>query len=49
MKGVVVLKKSTVEWIERVAAQNKCSPEDVLSYLRALSSGKRVLHHLVLA
>jgi len=43
------MKKSTKEWLAKIAALNGVTEAEVLQYLRALSSGKRVIHHLRLA
>ena len=40
------MKKTTKEWLAKIAALNGVTEAEVLSYLRALSSGKRVIHHL---
>ena len=36
----------TEEWIAKVAKMNNTTREEVLKYLRKLSRGQRVIHHL---
>lgn len=43
------MKKTTAEWIAKVAKANGVSEEEVVQYLHDLSSGKKVIHHLKLA
>ncbi len=43
------MKKSTKAWLAKVAKSNGVTQEEVLRYLRSLSSGKKVIHHLKLA
>lgn len=43
------MSKRTTEWLEKVAKMNNVKVEDVIRYLKNLSSGKRVIHHLKLA
>ena len=40
------MKKTTKAWIAKVAKANNVSEEEVLRYLRKLSNGQRVIHHL---
>lgn len=40
------MKNTTKEWVAKVAKANGVSEEEVLRYLRNLSCGKRVIHHL---
>lgn len=43
------MKESTKKWLSKVAKINGVTEEAVLQYLRSLSYGKRVIHHLKLA
>ena len=43
------MKKQTENWISKVAAKNGVSKEAVLKYIKSLSSGAKVIHHLALA
>lgn len=43
------MKPTTKQWLAMVARLNGVTEEDVLRYLRLLSSGKKVIHHLKLA
>lgn len=38
--------EKTRAWIARVAEKNGVTQEEVLRYLRALSSGRKVIYHL---
>ena len=42
------MKKTTKEWLAKIAQLNGVTEGEVLSYLRSLSSGKKVIHHLKL-
>lgn len=43
------MKTKTKEWISKIAKLNNVTEEEVLRYLRSLSYGNRVIHHLRLA
>ncbi len=43
------MKETTKEWLAKIARLNGVTEGEVLSYLRSLSSGKKVIHHLKLA
>ncbi len=43
------MKAATKNWLDRIAKLNGVKREDVLKYIRALSSATRVIHHLRLA
>lgn len=43
------MKKTTTEWLNKIAAKNGVSKEDVLKYIKSLSSATKVIHHLALA
>lgn len=40
--------KETHEWLEKVAKKNGVTKEEVLRYIKSLSSKKKVIHHLKL-
>lgn len=42
------MKTATKEWLAKIAKLNNTTEEEVLRYLRSLSYGKRVIHHLQL-
>lgn len=42
------MKKTTKAWLAKVAKINGVTEEAVLQYLRSLSYGNRVIHHLKL-
>ena len=42
------MKQTTKDWIAKIAKANGVTEEEVLRYLRNLSHGNRVIHHLVL-
>ena len=43
------MKKTTKEWVAKIAKVNGVTEEEVLRYLRNLSHGDKVIHHLKLA
>lgn len=43
------MKNTTKKWLAKIAKLNGVTEEEVLLYLRLLSSGKKVIHHLRLA
>lgn len=40
------MQKQSKEWVAKVAKANNTTEGEVMRYLRSLSSGKRVIHHL---
>ena len=42
------MKESTKKWLEKIAKANGTTAEEVLKYLRSLSSTGMVIHHLKL-
>ena len=40
------MKKTTKQWVAKIARENGVSVEEVLRYLRNLSNGDKVIHHL---
>jgi hypothetical protein len=43
------MKKTTTDWLNKIAAKNGVTKEDVLKYVKSLSSSAKVIHHLSLA
>lgn len=43
------MKKETNAWLQKVAAANGVKREDVLKYIKSLSSAAKVIQHLQLA
>ena len=43
------MKKTTTEWLNKIAVKNGVNKEDVLKYIKSLSSSAKVIHHLSLA
>ena len=43
------MKKETLEWLDKTAERNNVTKEEVLKYVKSLSSTSRTIHHLRLA
>lgn len=43
------MKNTTRKWIAKMAKENGVTKEEVLRYLRKLSNGQKVIHHLRLS
>ena len=43
------MKNETHNWLNKIAATNGVTKEEVLKYIKSLSSNSKVIHHLKLA
>lgn len=43
------MKNTTKGWLEKIAKKNNVTAEEVLKYIKSLSSNTKVIHHLCLA